>query len=254
MKRLATIPFLGGLIVVAGMLLAEPNASRFYRVALIVAALLTSGGAFLTTHLFDRRDRLFLAWLLIGGGYAIAAIRYSLRLITMFGGPELLGRVPLDAMLIAQNVVIAIALWLFVQSWRATGLATPFSPAVRTGWTLLGVGVAVIVGGYPLIQGYMTAGADTVLFVSTLGDMVGIALIVPLAMSALAMRGGLLMHTWLYLAAAEAFWLMYDVWLAVHTKLAIGAPAGPGLEQVIRTIAILFAFVATVAQRRALRH
>jgi hypothetical protein len=252
-KRLGFIPFLGGLVVAAGMLLAEPAASRYYRAALITAAIVTAVSAFLTTHLFDRSDKLFLAWVLIGSGYAIAAIRYSLRLLTMFGGPELLGRVPLDILLILQNLVIAIALWLFVSSWRATGLATPFSRGVRTGWTLLGVGVAVVVGGYPLIQGFLTAKADTVLFVSTLGDMVGIALIVPLAMSALAMRGGLLMHTWLYLAACEAFWLAYDVWLALRTTLGIGAPVGPGVEQVIRIIAILFAFAATVAQRRALR-
>lgn len=253
MKRLAFIPFLGGLLVAGGMLLAEPNASRFYRAALITAALLTAGSAFLTTHLFARSDKLYLAWLLIGSGYALAAIRYSLRLLTMFGGPELLGRTPLDVMLILQNVVIAVALWLFVASWRATGLAMPFSSGAKTGWTLLGIGAAVVVGGYPLVQGFLTAKADTVLLVSTLGDMVGIAFIVPLAMSALAMRGGLLMHTWLYLAACEAFWLLYDVWLALRTTLGIDAPLGPGIEQVIRVVAILFAFVATVAQRRALR-
>lgn len=53
---------------------------------------------------------------------------------------------------------------------------------MKTGWTLLGVGVAVVVGGYPLVQGFITAKADTVLLVSTLGDMVGIAFIVPLPM------------------------------------------------------------------------
>ncbi|HKO57588.1 MAG TPA: hypothetical protein VJ276_17070 [Thermoanaerobaculia bacterium] len=253
MKRLVLIPFIGGVVVAAGMALTEPATSRFYRAALIAAALLTAGSALITTHLFAKSDKLFAAWLLIGSGYGLAAIRYSLRLVTMFGGPELLGRAALDTLLIMQNLLIAIALWLFVRSWRATGLATPFSGAARTGWTLLGVGVAVIVGGYPLIQGFVTAKADTVLLVSTLGDMVGIALIVPLAMSALAMRGGLLMHTWLYLAACEAFWLLYDVWLALRTTLGIDAPLGPGIEQVIRIIAILFAFIATVAQRRALR-
>ena len=48
------------------------------------------------------------------------------------------------------------------------------------------------------------------------GDMIGIALIVPLAMPALAMRGGLLMHTWLALAASEVFWLLYDVWVGTR--------------------------------------
>lgn len=39
----------------------------------------------------------------------------------------------------------------------------------------------------------------------------------------------------------------------MHTWLYLAAPLGPGIEQVIRVVAILFAFVATVAQRRALR-
>src|SRR6185503_19665172 len=104
LKRLALIPFIGGLAVAAGMALAEPHALRFYRTALIVAAIVTAGSAFLTTHLFDRSDKLFAAWLLIGSGYGLAAVRYSLRLITMFGGPELLGRPALDTLLILQNL------------------------------------------------------------------------------------------------------------------------------------------------------
>ena len=115
----------------------------------------------------------------------------------------------------------------------------------------LGVVVALVIGGYPLVQGFQTRGADTVLLISTLGDVVGIALIVPLAMSALALRGGLLMHTWLYLALCEFFWMLYDIWLAVRDILGAGARAGTGIEQMIRVAAIMFAFIATVAQRRA---
>ena len=114
----------------------------------------------------------------------------------------------------------------------------------------LGVAVALVAGGYPLVQVWRGAGTDAVLLISTLGDIVGIALIVPLAMSALALRGGLLMYTWLYLALCEFFWLLYDIWLAVREGL-VDARAGVGIEQMIRVAAILFAFIATLAQRRA---
>src|SRR5439155_19651667 len=127
-------------------------------------------------------------------------------------------------------------LLMSVRAWSARGLAAAESRGRRIGWITAGIAVAIVVGGYPLLQGFQTRGTDSVLLISTLGDVVGIALIAPLALSALALRGGLLMHTWLYLALCEVFWLLYDVWLAVREQLA-GARAGTGIEQMIRVTA-----------------
>jgi hypothetical protein len=246
LSRLAYLPFAFGALAAIGLALDEPAAARFYRALLIFVALLTAVGAFIATSRFAPGDTLFASWLFVGIGYSLSALRYSLRLFVMIrGGGDLLPRSVLDALLIAQNVAIAVALLMFVRAWRATGLAHA-SP----GWIVAGIAIAVLVGGYPLVQGFQTRGADTVLLISTLGDVVGIALIVPLAFSALALRGGLLMHTWLYLALCEFFWLLYDVWLAVRED-AVSVRAGTSIEQMIRVTAIMFAFIATVAQRRA---
>ena len=247
MKRLVVIPVVCAAIAGIGMALDDP--SRFYRAVLIAAAFVTAVSAFVTTSKFVFGDKLYASWLFVGIGYTLSTIRYSLRLAAMIrGGGDLLPRGALDAMLVLQNLAIAVALLMFVLAWRSTGLT-------RGGWApiLAGIVVALIVGGYPLLQGFHTRGADTVLLISTLGDIIGIALIVPLAQSALALRGGLLMHTWLYLALCEFFWMLYDIWLAVRDHLALGAAtrAGVGIEQMIRVAAIMFAFIATVAQRRA---
>jgi len=245
-KRLLLIPLVCAAIAAAGMLLEEPAAAKYYRAVLIAAALVTAVSAFATTRRFAPGDRLFASWLFVGIGYTLSTVRYSLRLIAMIrGGGDLLPRPALDALLILQNVAIAVALLMFVLAWNATGLSRH-----RPWLTALGIAVALVVGGYPLVQGWKGAGADTVLLISTLGDVVGIALIVPLATSALALRGGLLMHTWLYLALCEFFWMLYDIWLAVRGD-AVGARASLGIEQMIRVAAIMFAFIATVAQRRA---
>src|SRR5437016_6299945 len=228
------------------MALGDP--ARFYRAVLITAAFLTAVSAFITTSKFNFGEKLYTSWLFVGIGYTLSTIRYSLRLAAMIrGGADLLPRTALDAMLILQNLAIAVALLMFVLAWRSTGLTAGQS---REWLIALGIVVALVVGGYPLIQGFQTRGADTVLLISTLGDVVGIALIVPLVMSAFALRGGLLMHTWLYLALCEFFWLLYDVWLAVRAHL-VGTRPGVGIEQMIRVTAIMFAFIATVAQRRA---
>jgi SulP family sulfate permease len=71
-----------------------------------------------------------------------------------------------------------------------------------------------------------------------------------LAMPALAMRGGLLMHTWVYLAACEGTWLLYDIWWAFQ-RTSPGR-TGSAVLEAIRIVAIGFAFAASVAQRRAL--
>ena len=246
MKRLAVLPFAFGALAIIGLALDEPAAARFYRALLIFAALVTAVSAFVTTSRFAPGDKLFASWLFIGIGYSISTIRYSVRLFVMIRGEELLPAAVLNAMLILQNVAIAVALLMFVLAWRATGLAR-----ARSGWIVVGIAIALLAGGYPLVQGFQTRNADMVLLISTLGDVVGIALIVPLVTSALALRGGLLMHTWLYLALCEVFWLIYDIWLAVRGPLGVEARAGTTIEQMIRVTAILFAFIATVAQRRA---
>jgi hypothetical protein len=246
-KRLIIIPFVCAVIAAFGMALDASSDAMFYRGVLIAAAFVTAVSAFITTSKFVFGDKLYASWLFVGIGYTLSTIRYSLRLAAMIrGGGDLLPRAALDAMLVLQNVAIAVALLMFVLAWRSTGLSTG-------GWglTALGVGVALVIGGYPLIQGFQTRSADTVLLISTLGDVVGIALIVPLAMSARALRGGLLMHTWLYLALCEFFWMLYDIWLAVRDSLGVAPRAGVGVEQMIRVTAIMFAFIATVAQRRA---
>jgi hypothetical protein len=247
MKRLTVLPFAFGALAAIGMALDEPAAARFYRALLIFAALLTAISAFMTASRFAPGDKLFTSWIFIGIGYSLSTLRYSLRLVAMIrGGGDLLPRSVLDALLIAQNVAIAVALLMFVRAWWATGLAARAS----RGWIVAGIVIAVLVGGLPLVEGFLTRGADSVLLISTLGDVVGIALIVPLTMSALALRGGLLMNTWLYLALCEFFWLLYDVWLAVREDV-VNARAGVSIEQMIRVTAIMFAFIATVAQRRA---
>lgn len=251
MRRLAFIPFVAGIIAALGMLLDTDQGATYHRVVLILVALTTALSAFLTSRYFAREDRLFACWFLIGTGYSLAALRYLLRIITLINGMTF-DQTMLNAFLIAQNLAIAVALLLFVRAWHATGLAAPGSRSTQLMMIFAGIIVAIVVGGFPLLRGFASASSDGVLFVSTLGDMAGIALIVPLALSALAMRGGLLMHTWVYLAASEAVWLVYDLWYALRP--AVLAPnTVRGIEEGIRVVAILFAFAATVAQRRAIR-
>lgn len=208
--------------------------------------LTTSFSAFLTSAKFSAGDRLLVCWLLVGAGYFLAGVRHGVRLYAYLDPSIALPSPVNNTLAILQNVFIAVALLLFVLAWRATGLTAPLSTMSQTLSIVAGIAIAVLVGGYPLVKALTTANADPILLVSTLGDIVGLSLIVPLALPALAMRGGLLMHTWIYLAASEVAWLLYDLWWAIQ-------PQSTQVLEAFRLAAVLFAFIATKAQRRALR-
>jgi hypothetical protein len=232
--------------LIGGYAFDADTAARFHRFLLVLAVLATSFSAFLTSAKFSAGDRLLVCWLLVGVGYFLAAVRHGVRLASYLDSSIALPPAVNSTLAILQNVAIAVALLLFVLAWRATGLTAPLSTAAQTLSILAGIAVAVLVGGYPLMKALTTANADPILLVSTLGDIVGLSLIVPLALPALAMRGGLLMHTWIYLAASEVAWLLYDFWWSVQ-------PQSTAILEAFRLAAVLLAFIATMAQRRAMR-
>ena len=232
--------------LIGGYVFDADTAARFHRFLLVIAVIATAFSAFLTSAKFSAGDRLLVCWLLVGSGYLFSAIRHGVRLYSYLDPSIALPPAANTTLAILQNIAIAIALLLFVLAWRATGLTGPLSKGGQFISILAGIVIAVAVGGYPLMQSLTTKGADPILLVSTIGDIVGLSLIVPLALPALAMRGGLLMHTWIYLALSEVAWLLYDLWWAVQ-------PQSTAILEAFRLAAVLFAFIATKAQRRAMR-
>jgi hypothetical protein len=250
-KRLILVPIIGVVLILCSMALGAEQMALFNRAILVVSLAVTGISGLVTAFKFDTSDRLFKCWLLIGVGYAFSIVRHGLRLLaTVIPGLTLSPQMG-NVFLMVQNICIAVALILFVLAWRATGLTAPVSRAAQTTSIIIGIAVAVVVGGYPLFTALTSAQLNFGLLVSTAGDIIGFCVIVPLALSALAMRGGLLMHTWIYLALSEVSWLLYDLWWAARPSLAPNA-SGAILEA-LRVMAVLFAFIATVAQRRAMR-
>ena len=233
-------------MLIGGFVLDAETAAKFNRFLLVLALVATAFSAFLTSAKFSAGDRLLLSWLFVGAGYFLSGVRHGVRLYAYLDPSVALPPLVANTLVILQNVFIALALLLFVLAWRATGLTAPLSKTAQVVSIVAGIAVAVLAGGYPLMKALTSANADPILLVSTIGDIVGLSLIVPLALPALALRGGLLMHTWIYLAASEVSWLFYDVWWAAR-------PESTSILEAFRMAAILFAFIATKAQRRAMR-
>jgi hypothetical protein len=248
-KGSSFVPWLCGALLLFGPLVPEPNTIIFYRSMLLVVVLLATGASIAAARMFERGDQLFTTWVVLASGYTLLTVRYLLRLLVnlhLMETPVRFDRV----LLIVHNVLVPVALWLFVRSWRQTGLAGPMDRGKIFGWTLVGIGVALAIGAFPLMKGFQNS--DPALFVSTLGDMISIALIVPLLMPALGMRGGLLMYTWLYLAMSLVAWLMYDIWAVSRANAGVSPVWGLAIDQALRAVALMYIFVAATAQRRAL--
>jgi hypothetical protein len=229
------------------MFLPDARAQMYHRAVLLIVAGVTAINAFVTAREFDRSDKLYLSWMFLGAGYVIAATRYGIRIHTLLTGDGITNPLFLTSLLILQNVLVPLSLFLFVRAWRATGLAAPGSAAAHR------ASIAAGIAGFPLSRGLMVAKADLVLLVSTLGDMISLALIVPLMMPALALRGGSLMNTWAYLTTGIAIWLVYDIWFALRDPITLPVNVERGIEEAIRVTAIMFACIASIAQRRAAR-
>lgn len=250
---LAVAPSIFLVLALAGMALSEEAGNLYYRGLVVAAAALAGVSGLVTTRRFAVGDKLFLGWMAFGVGYLLSSLRHGLRLWSSLTGAAMPPQLFLDGMMIVQNVLVALALLWFVLAWRSTGLAIPLDRAAEVRWIAAGIVVALAAGGYPLIRSLGTVGTNPAMLVSTAGDIVGLAVIVPLMLSALAMRGGSLMHTWLALAMSEVAWLGYDVWAAAAPEVEMAASVERGTLEVFRLLAISLAFAATLSQRRATR-
>lgn len=249
MKLWSALPWLCGTVVLAGLAVSPQNALVFYRSTLLAAVIIATIGAFRAARTFERGDALLTTWAIMAFGYVLLSIRYVLRLLVtlhLIELPTMTDRV----LLIVHNMAVPLALWLFVRAWRKTGLAGPMSSGASVVATIGGVAIALAVGAYPVINGLHNP--EPAVLISTLGDMVSIALIVPLLTPALGMRGGLLMYTWLYLAVAQIVWLGYDIWAVARTTGGMTAPWTLAVDQALRAVAIMYIFSAAAAQRRAI--
>lgn len=250
-RTLLLIPAAFALLALGGTFLSESSAGTYFRSLIVLTCLLTAGGAFLAARHFAAGDRLLVSWAMLGAGYLLAAIRHGMRLSSILTGTAMPPPAVSNTMLILQNVLVAAALLWFVLAWRSTGLNAPVPRSSQIGWTIGGIALALLVGGFPLMQGLASASADPMLLVSTLGDVVALALIVPLVLPALALRGGLLMYVWLFLAASSLSWLGYDLWYAGGAGFGLAPSLDRAIEEAFRMFAVTFAFIATIAQRRA---
>jgi hypothetical protein len=144
---------------------------------------------------------------------------------------------------------------LFARAHRVAGLELPWSRRARVLFMVTVALLAIAAAGPPLalqlgpaLRGDLAAASGAI---SSLGDLVTLALIAPLFMTAVALRGGLLVWPWAFYTAATIAWLLYDaqdtvIWLVP----SLGEEPLSMVTVPLRILACTLTFAAGLAQRR----
>jgi hypothetical protein len=85
--------------------------------------------------------------------------------------------------------------------------------------------------------------------VSSLGDIFSLALIVPVLLTTIALRGGLLSWPWGLMTASQFGWLLYDATITLGTFIHMEPVTTRMWTEVFRAIACSYCFAAGLAQR-----
>jgi hypothetical protein len=211
-----------------------------------VPYLVAAAGSLSGALAFGRQDRMRWAWLSLAAGDLIGWISCA------FARPPLHAAIP-DQRLVSTisdlllNLLTVTGLVIFAQAWRAL--------VPRPGWYRLATVIAFVVGalvvGPPLVQSFgdLVAGgqAQWSSIFSGLGDLVAISMIGPLAMTAIAMRGGALAWPYLFLTLSTVVWLLFDAagLLTGHAQTIA--------DLSFAALALTLAGAAGVAHRRLIR-
>ena len=220
------------------------------RPANLAAFALAAAGCVAAARGLGRGDYLRTAWYLQGASYLILVVAAAL---VRPDAPQgvLVARFRL---ILVANLLGVAGTVLFARAHRVAGLPLPWSPRARRLFMAAVAALALAAAGPPFVlqlgpalDGDLTAASGAV---SSLADVITLALVAPLFMTAVALRGGLLVWPWALYTAATVTWLVYDAQDTVAWLAGIGEEPLRVVTVPLRIVACALTFAAGLAQRR----
>jgi len=250
MKRLLFIAPGALAVYVASRLVVPPDAEWVtFRIEVLIAAGLAALGCWFGLSRLRMGDYLRTAWGINFAAYLLVALSAYLRFPEHPSDARLLAR---GSVLIVENALLVAAMWLFARAYRVAGISLPGS---RFRQITVGAAAAIVAVGIagPSLWGELEklAGGDVNAIagvVSSLGDIVSTTLLAPILLTAVAMRGGLLVWPWAFMAASNFAWLLHDAQTLISPYLANST--GRVWSDLWRIMACVLMLPAGLAQRR----
>jgi len=254
-KRLAVLPLLAGLVPALIVLSLEVGRTRLValRVEIETVKILGLTGSIIAALSFDRGEHLRRAWLLNGSCYAILLLRdllFGVWLVRDSGEPSQY----LEAlMVLVANAGAVTGVWMLSRTWKVAGIALPWSPVRREIVRWIGIVVGFAIAGPSLwvnLNGAINGEVRTIVFaVSSAGDIFSMTLIVPVLLTTLALRGGLLSWPWGLMTASQFAWLLYDAMGTMRLFVHLEPATVTIWSEIFRAYACLYCLSAGIAQR-----
>jgi hypothetical protein len=254
-KYLAFVPLLVGMTPALIMLALDAGGTQDVALKVEVEMVKTFAlaGALTAASAFDRGDYLRRAWRVYGFCYVFLLLRdllFGVWLDRYSGG---LSQYLEPVLVILANSCGVIGVWMLSRTSQVAGIALPGSKQRQLVARVLGVLVGLAIAG-PTIYleiGHALEGKvlPIVLVVSGIADVISLALIVPVMLTALALRGGLLLWPWGLLTASALSWLLYDFTGLLRHLVHIEPTAATMWREIFRAMACTFVLSTGIAQR-----
>jgi hypothetical protein len=254
-KKLAIFPLLVGLAPVIIMLGIEAANTRqiALRAEIETVKILGLVGSVIAARSFDRGEHLRRAWLLNASCYGFLLLRdllFGVWLVRENGEPLQY----LEAVIVlVANAGAVTGVWMLSRTWQVAGIALPWSPLRREIVRWLGIVAGFAIAGpsvYFSIDGAMKGEVRAIVHVvSSAGDIFSLALIVPVLLTTLALRGGLLSWPWGLMTASQFGWLLYDATGTLRFFVHIAPATATMWSELFRAIACTYCLSAGIAQR-----
>jgi hypothetical protein len=252
-RTLMAIPIASAMALSIALAFAGPDKAALYRAEIAIAQALGFWGCLAAALIFDSGDYLRRAWVLEMLCYALIFVG-DLTLTTGVFSHQPWAPLANGVLTLTANASAMGGMFLLARTARVAGIEMPGSNTTRSVLHLIALTIALVAAGP---TAFITARdvlhgdqRSLMYFASCMGDIFCFAMIAPLLLTAVAMRGGLLAWPWGFMTASGLAWLTYDGIQTLSPLLfRISAEAARPVAEIARCIACTCAFSAGLAQR-----
>jgi hypothetical protein len=249
-------PLLAGIVMVLTLGLIGPERAAFYRAEVATMEAWAFVGALAAALQFQRGDYLRNAWLVFAFSYSLYFVG-DLTLTTGVFSDRSWTPLANGILTIVGNILAATATWMLARAGRIAGLEPPWSAPVRVAVQVAAISLALVAtGGATVTYARQVAGGDMEsirMLASCLGDIFVFSLLAPMLLTALSLRGGVLVWTWTLLTLSGLSWLGVDGAATFLPTVGVSEPAAQATFETLRCVANAFLGTAGLYQRWILR-
>jgi hypothetical protein len=248
-------PLLTGFSMMLALFLIGPDRAAFYRTEVAIAEAFALLGTLAAALQLQRGDYLRNAWLLFAFSYLLYFVG-DLTLTTGVFSERSWTPLANGILTVVGNVAAAKSTWMLARASRIAGLEPPWSAPVRIAIQLVAIGLALVAtGGATLTYTRQVAQGELEsirMLASCMGDIFCFSLLAPMFLTALSLRGGVLVWTWTLLTLSGLAWLGVDGAATFLPTIGVSEPTSQAIFETLRCVANAFLGTAGLYQRSIL--